>query len=130
MTLKITPGPFGSQMRFTTADIELTGLAGAIVDAASLIPAGATPVGVSSRVTSAITGATGFDFGTPADPDQFGANLAVALDSTSDNRDWTVAAWPLFTVATTVRVTAVGPNFVGGNLRIVVVYMANMAPTS
>ena len=108
----------------------LSGLTGASVSAASLIPAGSVVLGVTARVTTAITGATGFDIGDGVDQDRWGANIAIALDTTSDNSDWTAQAITNFASANDVVLTALTSNFTAGAVRVTVHYMAPTAPTS
>jgi hypothetical protein len=92
-----------------------------------LIPDGAVLVGLTTRVSTAITGATGYDIGDGTDADRWGANIGIALNTSSDNRDWTAGTIECFTAAQEVTLTAVGPNFTGGAVVIVAHYLAGEA---
>jgi hypothetical protein len=91
------------------------------------IPDGAVLVGLTTRVSTAITGATGYDIGDGSDADRWGANINIALNTASDNRDWTATTIQCFTAAQEVTLTAVGPNFTGGAVVIVAHYLAGEA---
>ncbi len=115
------------RMAIATARATATGMSGATVTLTNLIPAGAVVVGVTAKVTTAITGATGVDIGTVADPDRFGANRPVALGTTTDNRDWTAGTIECFPSATSIILTAVGSNFTGGAMYVSVQYLTGQA---
>jgi hypothetical protein len=91
------------------------------------IPDGAVLVGLTTRVSTAITGATGYDIGDGSDADRWGANIGFALNTASDNRDWTAGTIECFTAAQEVTLTAVGSNFTGGAVVIVAHYLAGEA---
>ena len=95
-----------------------------------LIPAGAVLVGLTTRVTALITGATSFDIGDGSDVDRWGAGIAVAATTTSDNTDWTSGIISGFPSAQDVTVTANGGNFTGGTIRATAHYMTAEAATS
>lgn len=103
---------------------------GATVTATNLIPAGAMVIGVTTRVTTAITGATSFQVGDGTDPDRWGAAIAVAINTTSTNTATTVTTPTIYPGATSVVLTANGGNFSGGAVRITVHYIEIGAPTS
>ena len=105
-------------------------ISGATVTFASLIPAGCLVLGVTSLVTTAITGATDFDLGDGVDIDAFGAALPIALSSASDLTDSTLASPAIYTAATDVIATANGGAFTAGDLRVAVHYLSLTAPTS
>lgn len=113
----------GQVINVRSAETALTGLSGATATATSLIPAGSLVLGVSCRVTTAITGATTFDVGDGSDVDAFGAAIAIALDTTTDLTDSTITAAPIYASATNVVLTANGSNFTGGAVRVTVHYM-------
>ena len=95
--------------------------------AGSLIPAGAVVVGVTTKITTAITGVPSFDIGTTADPDRFGAALPITIGSTSDNRNWTVGTIECFPTATDLKLTATSGTFTGGVIYVSVQYMTGQA---
>ena len=109
--------------------VELTALSGATVDAAALIPAGSLVLGVTARVTTAITGAADFDIGDTTDVDAFGSAIAIALDTLVDLTDITQASPLFYTAATAIRLTGNG-SFTGGDIRLTVHYIQLTAPTS
>lgn len=123
-------GANGAIHSIETATEELTGLTGASVTTTALIPAGAMILGVATRVTTTITGATTFDVGDGTDVDAFGAAIALAAGTTTDLTDYTITAPPVNTAATEVVLTANGSNFTAGAVRIVVWYTVLTAPTS
>jgi hypothetical protein len=113
-----------------SASTELTALSGSSVTAASLIPAGALVLGVTVRVTTAITGATGFDVGTTTDTSRWGSNIAVALATTTSPTNFTDTSVEWITSVADVILTAQGANFTAGAVRITVHYMTLVAATS
>jgi hypothetical protein len=102
-------------------------MSGASVTLTNIIPAGAVVVGVTCKVTTAITGATSFQIGTAADPDRFGAAVAIALATTSDNRNWTSGTVECFPAATSLILTANGSNFTAGAVYVSVQYLSGQA---
>lgn len=120
----------GQQFLIKSATTELIGLSGASVAASSLIPAGAVVLGVTARVTTAITGATAFDIGDGVDPNRWGSAIAIALDTTSDNTDWTAQDITNFAAANDIVLTAITSDFTAGAVRLTVHYMSPTAPTS
>ena len=99
---------------------------GATVTVAALIPANSIVLGVTARVTTAITGATSFDIGDGTTANLFGDDVAVALNTTSNN---TIAP-TRYATATNVVLTANGGNFTGGAVRLTVHFLTLVAPTS
>jgi hypothetical protein len=119
------------RVAIATARTTLSAVSGASVTASGLIPAGAVVMGVTSKVTTALgtaNGTTGYQVGTAADPDRWGAITGTALGTTSDNRNWTAGTIECFPSATDVIVTATGGNFNGtGVIYLSVQYMAGQA---
>lgn len=115
------------RVAIATANATATAMTGATITLTNLIPKGAVVVGVTCKVTTLITGATSFDIGTAADPDRFGAGIAVALGTTSDNTNWTAGTIECFTAATSIILTAVGGNFTAGAVYVSVQYLAGQA---
>jgi len=104
----------------------LSALSNATVTATNLIPANCILLGVTARVTTAITGATTFDIGDGTTANRFGNDIAIALNTTAQN----CIAPALITAATNVVLTANGSNFTGGAVRLTAHYMTLVAPTS
>lgn len=103
----------------------LLALDGATTAWANAIPQGATPKAVLTRVNTAITGATGYDVGVAAEAGRYGAFLAVAAGTTSGNRSWSATEATLarsYGATTDLVITARGPAFTGGVVRVVLIY--------
>jgi len=116
------------RLTIKTKSVTLSALSGAsVATTGGFIPDGAVLVGLTTRVSTAITGATGYDIGDGSDADRWGANVAIALNTASDNRDWTAGTIQCFTTAQEVTLTAVGSNFTGGAVVIVAHYLAGEA---
>jgi hypothetical protein len=97
------------------------------------IPAGGVMViGVTARVTTEITGCTGFDIGDGVTADKFGDNVAVASGTTSKLSNGTATTPTIYPSVNNIVLTAVGGGgaFTGGVVRLTVHYIALSAPTS
>jgi len=117
----------GGRVTLRAKEEELT-LSGAFVDTAdsAFIPDRAIVLGVASRTTQAITGATSYAVGVAANTTQFGDLLNIALDSSNVG----VIGPAGFYADTAVRVTANGGSFSAGKVRLVVYFLEMSAPTS
>jgi hypothetical protein len=116
------------RLTIKTKAVTLSALSGAsVATTTGLIPDGAVLVGLTTRVSTAITGATGYDIGDGTDADRWGANIGFALNTSSDNTNWTAGTIECFTAAQEVTLTAVGSNFTGGAVVIVAHYLAGEA---
>jgi len=115
------------RLAVTSATTTLSALSGASVTATALIPAGAVVVGVTTRVSTEITGATGYQVGTVADPDRWGDITGVAVGTTSDNTNWTAGTIECFTAASDVVITAKTSNFTAGAISVTVHYLIGQA---
>jgi hypothetical protein len=106
---------------------ELT-LSGAFTETAdaAFIPDRAIVLGVASRTTQAVTGATSYDVGISGESNKFGGTLGIALDSTNVG----VIGPTAFYANTKVRVTANGSNFTGGKVRLAIYFLEMAAPAS
>jgi len=104
-------------------DITLTGPS---VTSANFIPAGSLIRGVSGRLKTAITGASGFQVGVTGGLTRYADLSLTAVDSTFDSRNMLQAEvdnGPRYTnVGTGLIVTAKTSDFTGGVLRIAVTY--------
>ena len=123
---------FGDALRLTYFEVELTGLAGATVTAANLIPAGSTIVALGLRVTTTITGATSFDAGDTgaAIPGAYGVGLALPAGTVAGPDDWTINGPNTGVNGRDVVLTANGGNFTAGAVRISGWAQSYTAPTS
>ena len=82
---------------------------------------------LTTRVSTAITGATGYQAGDGTDTDRWGDINATAVGTTSDNANWTAGTIECFTAGGEVTLTANGSNFTGGAVEICVFYLAGQA---
>ncbi len=101
---------------------------GTTATATLLIPAGAVVLGVTTRVTTLITGPAGYDVGDGTNTDRWGNSILVANGTTSDPTDYVSSAMEIFPVATDVVITSDGVAFTGGQVRVTVHYMTLTAP--
>jgi hypothetical protein len=121
---------------FTTlqsATVEVTGMSGATATASNLIPAGATVFGVTSYVTTEITGCTSIDIGDGSDVDLWAdGSTGLTAGSTTDGTDFTGTIPTHFAATNNVVITAVGgaASFSAGAIRLVVHYFSYTPPTS
>jgi len=116
------------RMAMATVRISQTATAGATITLTGLIPDGAVVMGVTSKVTTTLTGGvTGYQVGTGADPDRWGVATSPTVGNAgaeTDNADWTSGTIECFTAATDVILTADGANFSGtGVIYVSVQYM-------
>jgi hypothetical protein len=93
----------------------------------TFIPDGAVVVGVTTRVATLLTGATGYTIGDGTDADRWGDITGTAVGTTSDNRDWTAATIECFTAGGNITLTAKTSNFTAGAIEICVFYLAGEA---
>lgn len=122
----VSRGASESENRFGVKEELISGLSGASAESVFQIPNGSIVFGVSSRVTSAITGATDFDCGIAGESGKFGSGLGVSLGSTN----FGVIGPTAFYVDTPILLTANGGSFSGGAVRIAVHYFKLQVPQS
>ena len=118
---------YGGRVTLRAKEEELT-LSGAYVETAdtAFIPDRSIVLGVSSRTTLAITGATSYGVGMAANTIQFGDLLGIALGSSNVG-----AIGPAgFYADSKVRVTANGGNFTAGKVRLIVYFLEMSAPSA
>ena len=117
----------GGRATLRAKEEELT-LVGAFVETTdtAFIPDRAIVLGVSSRTTLAITGATSYGVGVLGNATQFGNLLGAALNSTNNG----VIGPTAFYADTKVRVTATGGNFTAGKVRLIVYFLEMSVPGS
>jgi parallel beta-helix repeat protein len=103
----------------------LTAMSGATVTATDLIPDGALLLGVTARINTTVTGATGFTIGDTADPDLWGAVVGVAAGKATTAAGFTAAnaAGVFYPAAGSVTLTATGGTFTAGEVELVAHYM-------
>ena len=122
----LSTGANGQSTSFAQATALVSTPSGATVTSTNLIPANSIVLGVTVRVTTAVTGATTFDVGDGTTANRFADDVAVASGTTSQ----LAIAPALFAAATNVVLTANGSNFTGGAVRVTVHYITLVAPTS
>lgn len=93
----------------------------------TFIPDGAVVVGVTTRVATALTGASGYQVGDGTDADRWGDVTGTAIGTTSDNVNWTAGTIECFTAGGNVTLTAKTANFTAGAIEICVFYLAGEA---
>jgi hypothetical protein len=105
--------PFFASTRFEILEQELT-LSGASVATAVAIPSRAIVLGVSTRTSVAITGATSYSCGVAGDTGKFGSSLGVAKNASNVG----VIGPTAYYADTPVVITAAGGAFTGGKVRV------------
>jgi hypothetical protein len=126
-------GTFTSSTNFQRMTVKsvkqtLSALSGAsATTTGTFIPDGAVVVGVTTRVGTALTGATGYTVGDGTDADRWGDITGTAIGTTSDNANWTAGTIECFTAGGNVTLTANGSNFTAGAIEICVFYLAGQA---
>ena len=102
----------------------LSGLSGPDVISTQLVPDRAILLGVSVRVTAAITSATSFDCGLVGEVSAFGGSLGISEGSSNIG---VVGPRPFY-ADTPVKLTANGGPFTGGSVRIALHLLRLTAP--
>jgi hypothetical protein len=118
--------PNGAFTALRTVEELLTGLTGATKVSTVAFPNQCIILGVSTRVITAITGATSFDCGDGVTANRFGGNLGVSAGSTNQGLIGPAGNY----APTTVTLTANGGNFTGGSVRIALHYIETSAPAA
>ena len=115
--------PFLAATRFEIVEQEVT-LSGASVATTVPIPARAIVLGVSTRTSVAITGATSYSCGVSGDAGKFGSALGVAKNASNVG----VVGPTAYYADTPVVITAAGGAFTGGKVRVSMHLMRLDAP--
>jgi len=117
----------GGRVTLRAKEAEVT-LAGAFTETADtgFIPDRAIVLGVASRTTLAVTGATSYRVGIAGEAGKFGDLLGIALGSNNVG----VIGPTAFYADTKVRVTANGSDFTGGKVRLICTFLEMSAPTA
>jgi hypothetical protein len=118
------PASHGAQLAIKSNTVEVS-CSGATSSATDLFPAGALALGVTTVVSTALTGATGWKVGDGTDADHWGDKTATAKGSATGAADTASGATPLMfcAAATSVVLTANGSNFTGGKIRVTGYYI-------
>jgi hypothetical protein len=130
-TLQVQSGSKGSLTTTTSTVEDITCDNSASNATSGLIPDGAFLLGVTTRITTALTGpSTGYSVGDGSDIDIYGVETTNTQGATTDNSDAT-ANWSNPQLAAgEVTLTWTGANCTAGVVRVVAHYMTVGAPTS
>jgi hypothetical protein len=110
--------PLGAHTLLQTADETLV-LSGASTQSVIEIPDRAIVLGVSVRVTEAITGATALEAGIAGETSKFGGSLGINVDDTNIG----VIGPTAFYASTPIQITAIGGDFTGGTVQLALHYV-------
>lgn len=116
----------GGALRLRVIEEELTGLSGATATTTAAFPNQSIILGVSLRVTTTITGASSFDCGDGTTAGRFGGSLGLSAGTTNQGTIGPSGNYG----STTVTLTANGSNFTAGAVRVCLIYLELIAPTS
>jgi hypothetical protein len=112
----------GASLRLDIIEEELT-LSGASVTSTTTIPNGSICFGVSEHVTEAVTGASSFKVGIAGETGKFGDLLGLSPGAAN----FGIIGPTAFYADTAIVVTANGPNFTGGKVRLAI-HVLRVAP--
>jgi hypothetical protein len=102
--------------------------------ATGLIPIGALPASITTRVLTTISGggATGYEVGDTGDVDRWGSIAALTVGTTSTPADFTdnTLSFNNSASAEDVILTGIGGTPTAGTVRVLLAYMSFAAPTS
>lgn len=123
-------GGAGVSARRLSTELSLT--SGTSVNWANSLPNNSVILGITGRITEAVTGPTSVLVGIGTDTDRFCTALAAALGSTfGPGNSAADIVGPLYQKGTgTIVVTSGGGNFTGGKIRLVVEYLQFSLPTA
>lgn len=122
--VEVARGPAGFTTGVAVREQLIAGLSGASVTSSIVIPNRAILLGVTTRVVTAITGATSFSCGVAGEATKFGSLLGIAAGSTNVG----VIGPTAFYADTSVVLTAAGGAFTAGAVRIAVHFLTCAAP--
>lgn len=122
----LTLGSFGSAMLAQTAESEVTLGSGSSHETDLIIPARALVIGVTAKVSNALTGTlTSWRLGTTGALNRFGSGMGVARGSWAGGLlSAPLAYWD----ATPLIVTATGGSFTGGKIRMAAHWLSLRVP--
>jgi hypothetical protein len=119
-----TSGTNYQRMSIKTVREPTGALSGATYVSTITIPAYAFLIGVTTRVTTILGGATSYSVGDGMDADLWGGTISAAADSQSRTADFTaVGAVGMTAAARNVTLTANGGNFTSGVIEICLHYL-------
>jgi hypothetical protein len=112
-TLNLAAAAHGANVQMQILEQTVT-LSGASTNASVPIPANCIVLAVGARVLTTITGATSYEIGVSGNLSQFGSLLSVPAGSSNFGLIGPTA----FYTNTTIIITAAGPPFTGGQVRL------------
>lgn len=115
----------GASLGLVIREATVTLASGTSQTAAALIPTGAIVLGVASKTTIAITGASSYMVGLSAGTSEFGSGLGLAVGSTNLGMVGPFAVY----ADTGVVVTRAGGAFTGGGVRLAAMLLCPAMPT-
>lgn len=122
----VTLSPFNAGMSLGVAEIDHGVTAGPVSVTAALIPANAVVIGVTARVTVAITGTlTSWSLGNPGAAGRYGTGLGLGQGSWARGL---LSQPTAFFAPEAMQLDAVGGNFAAGGVRIAVHYIEIVLP--
>src|ERR1700733_12926670 len=113
VTLNLAAAAHGANVQMQIIEQTVT-LSGGSTNASVPIPANCIVLAVGARVLTAITGATSYEVGVSGNISQFGSLLSTSAGSSNFGLIGPTA----FYANTTVIITAAGPSFTGGQVRL------------
>jgi hypothetical protein len=119
----LAAAPKGGSIQFGVIEVLLSGLTGASVTASAAVPTNCIVYAVGAFVVTTITGATSYSVGwngPGGSSSTFGSGLSLLAGSNNAGLIGPVAN---YTPAANLTVTAAGPNFTGGAVRLSIHYM-------
>ncbi len=123
--VEVARGALGGAISLQVIEETLSGLSGATVASTVVIPNRSICLGVSTRTSTAITGATSYDCGIAGETAKFGASLGIATGSSNIG----VIGPQAFYADTPVVLTANGGSFTSGEVKIAIQALTFAAPT-
>jgi hypothetical protein len=112
--VSLTPG--GASLNMRSVELDVTLSAGASVVTPLAFPARSIALGVTGRVTAAISGtATSWEIGVAGDSARYGTGLGLGVNAWVNGPGAPVVQWD----ATPLVIGAVGGDFAGGAVRLV-----------
>ena len=117
--------PGGALTALRQVEIDHVVASGSTSATASFIPDKAIVLGVTGRVTVAITGATSWSLGVTGSPDRYGSGIGVGFNAFVEG----VTSSPLaYFGASSLLLTSAGADFTGGTVRLAVHYFELSPP--
>ncbi|MFQ8433714.1 DUF2793 domain-containing protein [Amaricoccus sp. W119] len=122
--VEVATGPAGFSTGMAVREQLISGLSGTSVEPSITVPNRGILLGVTTRVTTAITGATSFSCGIAGEATKFGSLLGIAAGSTNIGVIGPTAVY----ADTPVVLTAAGGAFTVGAVRIAIRFLTCAAP--